>query len=87
MGAHFAISSLFFGFPGPQHLYCYEADLKNSTCSKAGRPNWSLGRACTCRALRATPPSSTFAVLHLGDLTVCLPESRRFQGDESYQQT
>jgi hypothetical protein len=86
VGAHFAISSLFFGFTDHRVIYCYEADVKHSRVLQAGRSQLALGRVLIRSQITRNSADLTFAVLNLGDNNL-LAGVRRFQGEEAYQQT
>ncbi len=86
VGAHFAISSLFFGFADHSVIYCYEADVKDSRVLQAGRAQLALGRALIRSQITRNSADLTFAVLNLGDNNV-LAGVRRFQGEEAYERT
>lgn len=86
VGAHFAISSLFFGFADHSFIYCYEADVKDSRVLQAGRAQLALGRALIRSQITRNSADLTFAVLNLGDNNV-LAGVRRFHGEEAYERT
>ena len=86
VGAHFAISSLFFGFLDHSVIYCYEAEVKDSRVLQAGRSQLALGRVLIRSQITRNSADLTFAVLNLGDNNL-LAGVRRFQGEESYQRT
>jgi alpha-amylase/alpha-mannosidase (GH57 family) len=86
VGAHFAISSLFFGFADHSVIYCYEADVKDSRVLQAGRAQLALGRALIRSQITRNSADLTFAVLNLGDNNV-LAGVRRFHGEEAYERT
>src|SRR5579883_185780 len=86
VGAHYAISSLYFGFTDRTEIYCYESELKDSRVLQAGRTQLALGRALIRSRITRNSADLTFAVLNLGDSNL-LAGVRRFQGDEAYEQT
>ena len=86
VGAHFAISSLFFGFADHRVIYSYEADVKDSRVLQAGRSQLALGRVLIRSQITRNSADLTFAVLNLGDNNL-LAGVRRFQGEEAYERT
>ena len=86
VGAHFAISSLFFGFADHRVIYSYEADVKDSRVLQAGRSQLALGRVLIRSQITRNSADLTFAVLNLGDNNL-LAGVRRFQGEEAYKRT
>ena len=86
VGAHYAISSLFFGFSEQSVIYCYEANLKDSQVLQSGRAQLAIGRVLVRSQITRNSADLTFAVLNLGDNHL-LAGVRRFQGDEAYQRT
>jgi alpha-amylase/alpha-mannosidase (GH57 family) len=86
VGAHFAISSLFFGFADHPIVYCYEADVKDSRVLQAGRSQLAVGRVFIRSQITRNSADLTFAVLNFGDNNL-LAGVRRFQNDDAYQRT
>jgi alpha-amylase/alpha-mannosidase (GH57 family) len=86
VGAHFAISSLFFGFADHRVIYAYEADVKDSRVLQAGRSQLALGRVLIRSQITRNSADLTFAVLNLGDNNL-LAGVRRYQGEAAYERT
>jgi len=67
VGAHFAISSLFWDYQERNHLYSYTAARRAYEYWEAGRAKLALGRVEITSLVTWESADFTFAVLHFGD--------------------
>ena len=67
VGAHYAISSLFDGYPGWSSVYSYRVDLQEARVLESGKTRLALGRARIVSNITRARLRVGFAVLHFGD--------------------
>ncbi|MGH9458926.1 MAG: DUF3536 domain-containing protein [Thermoanaerobaculia bacterium] len=82
--AHYAVSSLFHEHPAVSRIYCYEVEREDQMVLEAGRPQVVVGRARVRSTITRSEKSSTWGVLHLGELNLT-GGVREFAGDEAYR--
>jgi alpha-amylase/alpha-mannosidase (GH57 family) len=86
VGAHYAISSLFEGYPEHMRLYSYSVDREDQRLTQAGRARLLLGRAWFLSEITQEKELLSFGVLHYGDHTV-VAGVREFRGEEAFEET
>jgi len=84
IGAHYAVTSLFDGYPERARIYCYTVERDEYRSAESGKARMAVGRAHVTSTITEESASLTFGVLHLGDhdLTAGV---RGFQGEEAYR--
>lgn len=85
VGAHFAISSLFEGFPERSSIYSYDVQVSDSRVSQSGRSRLAIGRAQVQSRITRSLADLSFGVLHIGDNQL-VAGVRHFRGNEEYEQ-
>lgn len=85
VAAHYAVASLFEGFPNPAPVYCYSVERENGRTLRAGRARLTIGRARVTSELTGKTGRFVFGVLHFGDHNLNAGVSRVEDG-EGYQQ-
>jgi alpha-amylase/alpha-mannosidase (GH57 family) len=85
VGAHYAISSLFEGYPEHMRLYSYAVEREDQRIAQAGRARLLLGRAWFLSQITQERQYLTYGVLHYGDHTV-VAGVREHRGEEAYEE-
>jgi alpha-amylase/alpha-mannosidase (GH57 family) len=85
VGAHYAISSLFEGYPEHMRLYSYSVDREDQRIVQAGRARLLLGRAWFLSEITQERQYLTYGVLHYGDHTV-VGGVREHRGEEAFEE-
>jgi hypothetical protein len=85
VGAHYAISSLFEGYPERMRLYSYSIRRQDQHVHEAGRARLLLGRARFSSRITQEHAALSYGVLHYGDHTV-VAGVREFRGDEAFEE-
>jgi hypothetical protein len=67
VGAHYAISSIFRGYPEDGHLFCFDLHRDSYESYTSGRGKVAIGRAHLRSRITEENEEICFAVLHLGD--------------------
>jgi uncharacterized protein DUF3536/glycosyl hydrolase family 57 len=67
VGAHYAVSSLFAGYPPQAKVYCYRAEQKAFQAFTAGKAKLAVGRINLVSEITAESNSLVFGALHMGD--------------------
>jgi alpha-amylase/alpha-mannosidase (GH57 family) len=67
VGAHYAISSIFRGYPEDGHLFCFDLHRDSYQSYTSGRGKVAIGRAHLRSRITEENEEICFAVLHLGD--------------------
>ncbi len=70
VGAHYAISSVFHGYPSPAAIFCYSVRREKFEVRDSGRHRLVLGQAVVRSEFDGEELKICFAVLHLGDHNV-----------------
>jgi len=83
VGAHYAISSLFEGYPERMRLYSYSVDREDQRIVQAGRARLLLGRAWFNSEITQERQLLSFGVIHYGDHTV-VAGVREFRSEEAF---
>jgi alpha-amylase/alpha-mannosidase (GH57 family) len=86
VGAHYAISNLFEGYPEDTRVYSYSVHREEQQVVEAGRARLALGRARLVSDITQEQGEVSFGVLHYGDHTV-VAGVREFRGDEAFTET
>jgi hypothetical protein len=85
VGAHYAISSLFEGYPERMRLFSYSVRRQDQRVHEAGRARLLLGQARFSSRVTQEHASLSYGVLHYGDHTV-VAGVREFRGDEAFEE-
>ncbi len=85
VGAHYAISSLFEGYPDEMRLYSYSVRREDQRLVEAGRARLLLGRATFSSEITQEEAQLSYGVLHYGHHTV-VAGVREFRGDEAFDE-
>ncbi len=85
VGAHYAISSLFEGYPEQMRLYSYSIRRQDQRVHEAGRARLLLGQARFSSRITQEHASLSYGVIHYGDHTV-VAGVRQFRGDEAFDE-
>ncbi len=83
VGAHYAVSSLFWSYPDEARVHCYRVDREDYQCFEAGRSKLVLGRAKITSDITGESAVESFAVIHFGDHNL-QGGIREYQGEETY---
>lgn len=83
VGAHYAISSLFEAYPENIKIYCYSAKSEYYTRMDAGRMKLATGKLNITSDITLDEKTISFAVLHLGDITMN-GGVREFLGEQEF---
>jgi hypothetical protein len=67
VGAHYAISSVFRGYPEEGSLFCFDVRRDMQEVFHSGRGKLAVGRATVSSRITTNTEGIRFAVLHLGD--------------------
>ncbi len=67
VGAHYAVSSIFAGYPQQANIYCYQAQQKNFQFFEAGKAKLAVGRINLTSQITKESADLSFGVLHIGD--------------------
>ncbi|MBN1188423.1 MAG: DUF3536 domain-containing protein [Dehalococcoidales bacterium] len=67
VAAHYAISSLFEDYSGPQKVNCYDIDLQEYRKAECGKARLGLGRIEVVSEITRERQTVSFSVLHFGD--------------------
>jgi len=67
VGAHYAVSSLFAGYPAQAKVYCYWAEQKAFQAFTAGKAKLAVGRINLVSEITTESNSLVFGALHMGD--------------------
>ncbi|MEK7751171.1 MAG: DUF3536 domain-containing protein [Acidobacteriota bacterium] len=84
VGAHYAISSLFEGYPARARVYSHGVEREDFRQMQEGRTRLVLGRARITSEITGEATTLSFGVLHLGDQNVS-GGVREFRGEEAYR--
>jgi alpha-amylase/alpha-mannosidase (GH57 family) len=84
VAAHYAISSMFFGYEEQPSIYCYDVNLRQRRQSESGRARLAAGHANIRSRITMESAEVTFGVLHLGDHNLNAGV-RSFAGEQAYQ--
>ena len=82
VGAHYAVSSLFDGYPQKTRIYCYWAERGNFQVHEAGMAKLAVGQVRLISEITRESATLSFAVLHMGDHNVS-GGVRPFLGEEA----
>jgi alpha-amylase/alpha-mannosidase (GH57 family) len=85
VGAHYAISSLFEGYPEHMRVYSYAVEREDQRIVQAGRARLLLGRAWFLSQITQERQYLTYGVLHYGDHTV-VAGVREHRGEEAFEE-
>ena len=85
VGAHYAISSLFEGYPERMRLYSYSVQRQDQRVVEAGRSRLLLGRAAFTSEITQEHALLSYGVLHYGDHTV-VAGVREFRSEEAFEE-
>ena len=85
VGAHYAISSLFEGYPDQMRLYSYAVHREDQRVVEAGRSRLLLGQAGFTSKITQEHALLSYGVLHYGDHTV-VAGVREFRGEEAFEE-
>jgi alpha-amylase/alpha-mannosidase (GH57 family) len=85
VGAHYAISSLFEGYPDRMRLYSYSVQREDQRVVEAGRSRLLLGRAGFTSEITQEHALLSYGVLHYGDHTV-VAGVREFRSAEAFEE-
>ncbi|MBM4297567.1 MAG: DUF3536 domain-containing protein, partial [Deltaproteobacteria bacterium] len=67
VGAHYAVSSIFAGYPQQASIYCYQAQQKDFQTFEAGKAKLAVGRVTLTSELTKESTDLAFGALHIGD--------------------
>jgi alpha-amylase/alpha-mannosidase (GH57 family) len=67
LGAHYAVSSIFAGYPQHARIYCYQAEQKDFHSFEAGKAKLAVGRVRITSEITKQSTDLSFGVLHTGD--------------------
>ncbi|HLN85588.1 MAG TPA: DUF3536 domain-containing protein, partial [Candidatus Limnocylindrales bacterium] len=67
VGAHYAVSSIFAGYPQQANIYCYEVQQKDFQAFNAGKAKLAVGRVRLTSEITKESTDLSFGVLHIGD--------------------
>jgi len=67
VGAHYAVSSIFAGYPQQASIYCYQAEQKDFQSFDAGKAKLAVGRVRLTSEITKEATDLSFGVLHIGD--------------------
>lgn len=70
VGAHYAVRSLFAGYPAQAKIYCYRAEQKALQIFEAGKAKLAVGRINLASEITKESSELVFGVLHMGDHNV-----------------
>ena len=70
VGAHYAVSSLFAGYPAQAKVYCYRAEQKAFQAFTAGKAKLAVGRINLVSEITTESNALVFGALHMGDHNV-----------------
>jgi len=70
VGAHYAVSSLFAGYPAQARVYCYRAEQKAWQIFEAGKAKLAVGRINLTSEITKESSELVFGALHMGDHNV-----------------
>jgi alpha-amylase/alpha-mannosidase (GH57 family) len=70
VGAHYAVSSLFAGYPAQAKVYCYRAEQKTFQAFTAGKAKLAVGRINLVSEITTESNALVFGALHMGDHNV-----------------
>lgn len=84
VGAHFAISSLFFEYPEKSRVYSFDVDSKHYEFYEAGKYSLAIGKAKLISEVSWEENLISYAILHLGDHHL-FGGVREFNNELSYE--
>jgi len=67
VGAHYAVSSIFAGYPKQADIYCYQVQQKDFQTFAAGKARLAVGRIDLTSKITLECAQLSFGVLHIGD--------------------
>ena len=67
IGAHYAVSSIFAGYPQQANIYCYQTQQKEFQSFEAGKAKLAVGRVNLTSQITTESTDLSFGVLHIGD--------------------
>ena len=67
IGAHYAVSSIFAGYPQQASIYCYQTQQKEFQSFEAGKAKLAVGRVNLTSQITMESTDLSFGVLHIGD--------------------
>ena len=67
IGAHYAVSSIFAGYPQQASIYCYQTQQKEFQSFEAGKAKLAVGRVNLTSQITMESTELSFGVLHIGD--------------------
>ncbi len=67
VGAHYAVSSIFAGYPRQASIYCYQTEQKDFQSFDAGKAKLAVGRVRLTSQITKESTDLSFGVLHTGD--------------------
>lgn len=85
VGAHYAISSLFFDYPEKSKVYSFDVESENYEFFEAGKYTLALGKARLTSEVTWEESIISYAILHLGEHHL-FGGVREFNNEVSYQQ-
>jgi len=83
VGAHYAISSLFFDYPEKTKVYSFDVDSQHYEFHEAGKYSLAIGKAKLTSEVTWEENLISYSILHLGDHHL-FGGVREFNNDESY---
>lgn len=85
VGAHYAISSLFFDYPEKSRIYSFDVETENYEFFEAGKYTLAMGKAKLTSEVTWEESLISYTILHLGDHHL-FGGVREFNNEVSYQQ-
>ncbi|WPP50880.1 DUF3536 domain-containing protein [Catalinimonas niigatensis] len=85
VGAHYAISSLFFDYPEKSKVYSFDVESENYEFFEAGKYTLALGKAKLTSEITWEESMISYTILHLGDHHL-FGGVREFNNETSYHQ-
>jgi alpha-amylase/alpha-mannosidase (GH57 family) len=67
VGAHYAVSSIFAGYPRQASIYCYQTEQKDFQTFEAGKAKLAVGRVRLTSQITKESTDLSFGVLHISD--------------------
>lgn len=67
VGAHYAVSSIFAGYPQQANIYCYQTQQKDFQSFDAGKAKLAVGRVRLTSDITKESTDLSFGVLHIND--------------------
>ena len=84
VGAHYAVSSVFQGYPKQARIYCYTVDQEAFQLSEVGNAKIAVGRVRITSEISRETATLDFGGLHFGEQNLCAGVTRS-QSLEAYE--